>query len=532
MAFTISNEFHRSYQDFAAYPRNLMDRSSASSHPRAVLQSYAARLTEREDDLCLSHRLPRQGRIRLQLIDISEDGVARHYALGSDDGLKTHLGHHRVPDPRNPEGFVEHFKVDPRARFVLLPCNNTLSPLQLTADMLRRVLSFHQVMPSYIDFLSVYGIRPSKVRFSGFRTEIVAQNPGAGLEMPALGRSGLQYQLCYNIGAVAVPPPPTPPPAPGQSPRQWSIQQAAIYHQFDLRSGNQVWFVGDPHRTLSKLIEENYPANINHRVEFKAFAAAFRATLNMHLIYVSLGTLEWRNIIQQLEETLGDKSSVIQEFVEDPLIDQLETKDLSDVQEEERKATEVLVALEGNESSTLALSNFYEVQSRKFLDNSDMTRKEALFCSESVEWFISSLKDLIQETRMQIKDAKHLIEDFSNTKTLLLQRLDNKKSAKTDTLNNTMKQLALKTEHEAIMMRIITTFFSAGVIKSDSPASNNSQSSTNSSQQADPVPATHALTITVIAMRNLWLEWALPLTVGTFILVIFWYKHEKRFIKL
>jgi hypothetical protein len=168
--------------------------------------------------------------------------------------------------------------------------------------MMRRVLSYHQVMPSFLDFLFVFGVRADQdveVRFSGFRTEIISQDSFEGYTLPSLGRTDFRYQVCYNIRTAA---------AfvchPVTHKWSWSIRQAAIHHQFDMGNGNQLWIVGDPHRTLTPLIDTQYPAAANDHERFGTFAASFFTTLEVHLVHIYWGIAEWRRVIQLLEDTL------------------------------------------------------------------------------------------------------------------------------------------------------------------------------------------------------------------------------------
>jgi hypothetical protein len=45
--------------------------------------------------------------------------------------------------------------------------------------------------------------------------------------------TGCRYKVCYNIRWHM------------RTNAIWSIRQAAIHHQFDLGSGNQLWVVGE-----------------------------------------------------------------------------------------------------------------------------------------------------------------------------------------------------------------------------------------------------------------------------------------------
>src|SRR6187402_2626297 len=107
--------------------------------------------------------------------------------------------------------------------------------------MLLRILRYHQVMPGYLDFMAVFGSQNENrdLRFSGFREQTSITKPSRALEMRNLGRSGRQFQLCYNLKAVAC----KSLPGTDLSEQQWSVRQAAIHHQFDVEEGTTLWIV-------------------------------------------------------------------------------------------------------------------------------------------------------------------------------------------------------------------------------------------------------------------------------------------------
>jgi hypothetical protein len=113
--------------------------------------------------------------------------------------------------------------------------------LKTTRDSLAEILTYHQVMPAYLDFMLVFGAQsdPKDLRFSGFREHVNLKHTSDELPVPVLGRSGRTYQICYNLKS-------------SQFKRksdeditldQWSIRQSAIYHAFDVESGTTLWIV-------------------------------------------------------------------------------------------------------------------------------------------------------------------------------------------------------------------------------------------------------------------------------------------------
>lgn len=158
-------------------------------------------------------------------------------------------------------------------------------------------------MPCYLDYVSVFGSHEfaRDLRFSGFRDQILLDRFAAGLPIPSLGRSGRQFQLCYNLKAVArISDSQT---ATGRN--QWSIRQAAFHHQFDVEEGTTLWIVTKGNLDIKERIQSL--TGEKGREEDRAFATpdqCFRSSLPVHLLYCHWSTEEWRWYIQSLEDEI------------------------------------------------------------------------------------------------------------------------------------------------------------------------------------------------------------------------------------
>lgn len=174
-----------------------------------------------------------------------------------------------------------------------------MEQLQLTADMLRRILSYHQVMPQFLEFLFEFGrkLRIPIARFSGFFSDMVARDPAIAHHLPD-GRSGYQYQMCYTMTSAIY----------EEDWEAWSFRQVAVYHNFDVRTAKQLWILGDPHETLSEVIAERYNDSPgNTRIPLRSIENAFRASLDIHLVYIHECTMNWRTRISLLEAAVWEQ---------------------------------------------------------------------------------------------------------------------------------------------------------------------------------------------------------------------------------
>jgi hypothetical protein len=304
--------------------------------------------------------------------------------------------------------------------------------LRITRTMLVRILSYHQVMASYLDFISVFGSQsePRDLRFSGFREQTLLADPPRGPAVPDLGRTGRLYQLCYNLKAVA-----SIPSADDPTKQAWTIRQAAFHHQFDVVKGTTLWVVTKGDKELKDRVQEL--TGEHGRPEHRAFgnpADCFRSSLAVHLMYCHWSTEEWRWYIQWLEDSIDRGVShpvhPCRELL--MLMGSLQTElaivgprergqprlryrpeDIQDVQNYEDRTNEVIMVLEANNDVLIAIRNFYE----GLVHHPDFPLGAA--CRQDVATFAIQLNELIYDVKMQIRRAKLLVQITEDRKNLV-----------------------------------------------------------------------------------------------------------------
>lgn len=188
--------------------------------------------------------------------------------------------------------------------------DHSISPLLISRKMLVRILSYYQVMPGYLDFLLLFGVHKHsrEKRFSGFREQIQLL-PGGSLRVDSLGRSGCQFQLCYNLKTVARW------TEPGQlmpSEDHWSIRQGAFHHQFDLEKGTSLWMIARSGLDIKQRIEDL--TGKDGRIEDREFSTpnqCLKSSLAVHLLLCHWASENWRVYFQWLEDTIEDEVSRI-----------------------------------------------------------------------------------------------------------------------------------------------------------------------------------------------------------------------------
>ena len=181
-----------------------------------------------------------------------------------------------------------------------LQADNSRVELKVTRRSLERLLSYHQVMPEYISFISVFGRQegPADPLFSDFCEQTMLGKPISGLKIDHLGRSGRYYQLCYNFKA----------PGRVDDPKDsapWSIRQAAFHHQFDVEKGTTLWLTTRGGIDLYERVK--YLTDSYGRLEDRDFStptSSFRATLPIHLLHASWASEQWKPYVRWLTTTV------------------------------------------------------------------------------------------------------------------------------------------------------------------------------------------------------------------------------------
>ena len=177
--------------------------------------------------------------------------------------------------------------------------------------MLGRILSYHQIMPSYLDFIAVFGSQSEArdLRFSAFREQTFLHDPPRAPQIADLGRSGRQYQLSYNLKGVTC----ISNCGTADDSREWSIRQAAFHHQFDVVYGTTLWIVTKGDLEIKDRVQGMTGKDGNPEdMAFETPEKSFRSSLAAHLLYSQWSLEEWRWYIQWLEDRVEQSVSTAQ----------------------------------------------------------------------------------------------------------------------------------------------------------------------------------------------------------------------------
>lgn len=168
------------------------------------------------------------------------------------------------------------------------------------------LLSFHQVMPAYLDFMLLFGQSsgPNDMKFSGFREQTCLKAaPNNAPSMSDLGRHGRYFEIAYNMKTVQFKEP--------DNDSSWSVRQAGLYHAFDVIEGTALWLItkglnlDDRSHDIKDRTEEM--TGISGREEDRKYDTpenAFRSSLAMHALMIHWATESWRWYLQWLDQRI------------------------------------------------------------------------------------------------------------------------------------------------------------------------------------------------------------------------------------
>ncbi|KFY80124.1 hypothetical protein V499_01013 [Pseudogymnoascus sp. VKM F-103] len=440
IAPALPDSFKLSYEDFESYPHNLIYRTACT----AVLKAYESRLKEASSALFIG--------------EDGEDGAAdipfpfERRNIFNDSKLKDWIGDQSSIDPLVATLTGElATKSDPKCRFIFIhAANNSRQQLRITRKMMLRILSYHQVMPGYLDFLFPFGLQsvPRDFRFSAFREQTLLNSPARGPAVPGLGRSGRQIQLSFNLKGVSC----TSDAKVSLREKRWSQRQAAVHHQFDVELGTTLWILTKGNLELKDRIQD--VTGKDGRLEDRSFgtvAQCLISSLAVHLLLCQWSCEDWRWYILWLEEVIAyETREVILPRGPGEVRYEYRPEDFQGIQHYEDQASQVSMILEANSYVLESLRAYY----KGLLDRSDFGVMD--LCREEVLSFCSQIDNMIHNAKMEIVRVKTLVQITSSNKALVLQHIQSQATEKMEKLTISMHQVADLSRKEAIAMRIVT----------------------------------------------------------------------------
>lgn len=169
--------------------------------------------------------------------------------------------------------------------------------------MLAILLTYHQIMPDFVEFLFPFGkqARAQDFHFTAFRQRTRLRKGAQGLEIRDLKWSGRDFQVCYNLKSVECSSTP--------SHRPWSIRHCAVSHSFDVETGRSTWIMIKGNKLMQqRMVQATSHRGLPELRDFRTVDRSFAASLVVHQILCAWLAENWRWYINSLEERYLDIS--------------------------------------------------------------------------------------------------------------------------------------------------------------------------------------------------------------------------------
>lgn len=153
------------------------------------------------------------------------------------------------------------------------------------------ILSHHQVMASFLDFVFTFRVREQPHSFTSFHHQNYLGSHHSQPGLSSMGRSGIVIQHCFNLLGIEY------------DRKQWLQRQTAAYHSFDLVQGRALWIILKGNATIrdrfqeaSKETAENHPQILN------GVGDSFAQSLMDHLLLLQWSVENWASYAEYLQE--------------------------------------------------------------------------------------------------------------------------------------------------------------------------------------------------------------------------------------
>lgn len=300
---------------------------------------------------------------------------------------------------------------------------NARDRLKVDREMFARILTYHQVMPSYLDLVFAFGKQehPKDFHFCGFRADSRLDNDAPKLELRERRRSGRELRMCYSLRSVES--------VESQRHWPWSIRQCAVYHAYDVETELATWIVIKANKVIRnriKSIVDNRTPSVQN--SFALEYPALKSALDTHHMICSWSTESWRWYINFLEQrfqqisakTLTESTtleSLRQEMsapVAAPNSDTGNERNgrdeqqgtsfdqLQDVHFVEEKTNEALLVVKGNQDVLDSLRQHYQdsFDMLRYDDDLDVSQFQA----------IPRFRDRVERVRKELVMQQHRLE--------------------------------------------------------------------------------------------------------------------------
>ncbi|KAK6430587.1 hypothetical protein LTR95_013259 [Oleoguttula sp. CCFEE 5521] len=283
-------DFSDSFTAADTFPANVVSHSKYAYQ----LDDYVKQLQSRQGSLFCD-----TSQCALHVLETQDSGTAPEMKTGcirTPADLDQHLGSASMA-----------CRPDPVCRFAFVTAPHAREKLNVDRTTLMRVLSWHQVMPEFLDFLFSFGRtdHSKDFHFTGFRSEAKLLEADATVYLPELGRSGRELRMCYTIKSVE-----NVVTQGSQRNWPWSIRTTSLYHSFDIATSRSFWLIIKANTLLRGRVKALCDGRRLYRTDLvgedSRTKQAFDSTLRSHQLLCALAGENWRWYINSIEEKVQD----------------------------------------------------------------------------------------------------------------------------------------------------------------------------------------------------------------------------------
>ncbi|KAF4964968.1 hypothetical protein FSARC_7146 [Fusarium sarcochroum] len=401
------DEFDQSCDDFDSYPSNLC----RSGHGKTARET-ANTIWERESKRTFNHKKSILKFVETcdcskinvsaseSVVSTSADQLTQNFclcqpqlqAVDSLEKLKNHL---------------DTNEADPRVRYVSIQSGSAKNPLNCSPAMFQYLCTYHQIPPSALN--CVYSFRTILLSYdyclAMFKDEnTLLASQGHTLALDHLGRSGREIRYSFLLRSVE-----NSSSVPGTS---WGIRQLAVYHSFDVQSGQAFWMTCKGNSAIESSI---YDA-ISNDSTFKPGALrsvpeAFSATFDILAMILDWCDENWRWYINEMVDKVMEKAGMVKTYkiADEPNFPDLKKRLTFGAQaDDSKRPRSPSVDLEcgirlRNYIKAFSFSNKPTGQSRAYIEDAvDELEKLEVFSFKELQEF-QELLERIQEALLVLK---------------------------------------------------------------------------------------------------------------------------------
>lgn len=170
-------------------------------------------------------------------------------------------------------------------------------------EQLTYLLSYHQVMPSFVEFCFELKSREDPVSTTLFRQEDLIRNHVSEGSKKHHSHTGMQIQHAFSLLGLEE--------EKTADDYAWPFRHVTIYHSFDTKSGKAFWIIIKGNRVIRDLITTSKRGAQSVEAEaMKMPSRAFVASLRIQQQVLEWSTHHWGDYIDYLESQ-SKKSSVL-----------------------------------------------------------------------------------------------------------------------------------------------------------------------------------------------------------------------------